>query len=94
MVSGAHRVDTTKAAALLGVDGLNRATPDQVFAATGQRIGGVSPVAHPSQLRTLVDSALQDYQIVWAAGGVPHAVFPTNFDELVQITCGTAADIA
>jgi hypothetical protein len=30
---------------------------------------------------------------VWAAGGHPHYVFPTTFDELVRITSGTPADV-
>lgn len=94
LTSGAHRVDTGKVAALVGTGRLRRADPDFVHTATGQRIGGVAPVAHPSRLRTVVDTALAGYPQVWAAGGVPHAVFPTTFDELVRLTGGTAADVA
>ncbi len=94
LTSGAHRVDTAKAAALLGTPALSRATPEFVHAATGQRIGGVAPVGHPVPLRTLVDTALERYPQVWAAGGVAHAVFPTTFAELVRLTGGTPADVA
>jgi prolyl-tRNA editing enzyme YbaK/EbsC (Cys-tRNA(Pro) deacylase) len=94
LTSGAHRVDTAKVAALVGTQALRRATPEFVFAATGQRIGGVAPVAHPAPVRTIVDTALATFETVWAAGGVPHAVFPTTFDELVRITGGTPADVA
>ena len=94
LTSGAHRVDTAKVAALVGTAALRRASADFVHAATGQRIGGVAPVAHPTRLRTLVDTALRDHPQVWAAGGVPHAVFPTTFDELVRLTEGTPADVA
>jgi prolyl-tRNA editing enzyme YbaK/EbsC (Cys-tRNA(Pro) deacylase) len=45
-------------------------------------------------VRTLVDTALADHPQVWAAGGIPHAVFPTTFDDLVRITGGTPADVA
>ena len=93
LTSGAHRVDTAKVAALVGTAELSRATPEFVYAATGQRIGGVAPVAHPKPLRTLVDVALAAYPQVWAAGGIPHAVFPTTFDELVRLTGGTPADV-
>ena len=31
---------------------------------------------------------------VWAAGGIPHAVFPTTHAELVRLTAGTPADVA
>lgn len=94
MTSGAHRVDTGKVAALVGTAKLKRADPDFVHAATGQRIGGVAPVAHPAPLRTVVDVALAAYPQVWAAGGIPHAVFPTTFDELIMLTDGEAAEVA
>jgi prolyl-tRNA editing enzyme YbaK/EbsC (Cys-tRNA(Pro) deacylase) len=94
LASGAHRVDTGKVAALLGTASLRRASPDFVFASTGQRIGGVAPVGHPAPLPTVVDRALAGYPQIWAAGGIPHAVFPTTFDELVRLTDGTAADVA
>ncbi|GEL22842.1 aminoacyl-tRNA deacylase [Pseudonocardia sulfidoxydans NBRC 16205] len=94
LTSGAHRVDTGKVAAALGVSSVGRATPEFVRAATGQPIGGVAPVGHPAPVRTLVDRALAAHDEVWAAGGIPHAVFPTTFDELVAVTGGTPADVA
>ncbi|MGH3025569.1 MAG: YbaK/EbsC family protein [Gaiellaceae bacterium] len=94
LTSGAHRVDTAKVAALVGTARLARATPEFVHTATGQRIGGVAPVAHPVPIPTIVDLALAGFPQVWAAGGIPHAVFPTTFDELVRITGGTPADVA
>jgi prolyl-tRNA editing enzyme YbaK/EbsC (Cys-tRNA(Pro) deacylase) len=94
LTSGAHRVDTGKVARLLGTARLVRADPAFVHAATGQRIGGVAPVAHPRPLRTLIDTSLADYPQVWAAGGIPHAVFPTTFAELVRLTGGEPAEVA
>jgi prolyl-tRNA editing enzyme YbaK/EbsC (Cys-tRNA(Pro) deacylase) len=94
LTSGAHRVDTGKVAALIGVGRVRRASPEFVRAATGQAIGGIAPVGHPAPLRTLVDRALQQYDEVWAAGGIPHAVFPTTCAELVTVTGGELADIA
>ena len=94
VTSGAHRVDTAKAAAQFGTARLTRATPELVRSATGQPIGGVSPVAHPGPLRTLVDNDLARYPQVWAAGGIPHAVFPTTYDELLGLTGGEPADVA
>jgi prolyl-tRNA editing enzyme YbaK/EbsC (Cys-tRNA(Pro) deacylase) len=94
LTSGAHRVDTAKVAALVGVSMLKRATPDFVRTHTGQPIGGVAPVGHPNPLRTLVDTALEQYDEIWAAGGIPHAVFPTTYAELLRITSGTPAEVA
>lgn len=94
LTSGAHRVDTAKVAALIGVAKVGRASPEFVKEATGQVIGGVSPVGHPAPVRTLVDRALAAFAEVWAAGGIAHAVFPTTFDELLAITGGEPADVA
>ena len=47
LTSGAHRVDTAKIAAELGIAKLRRATPEFVKEHTGQSIGGVAPVGHP-----------------------------------------------
>ncbi len=93
LTSGAHRVDTSRAAALAGAASVRRADPDFVRAATGQVIGGVAPVGHPQPLRTLVDVWLDKYDVVWAAAGHAHTVFPTSFAELIRITGGTPADI-
>jgi prolyl-tRNA editing enzyme YbaK/EbsC (Cys-tRNA(Pro) deacylase) len=94
LTSGAHRVNTAKVGAELGVGTLRRADPEFVYASTGQRIGGVAPIGHPRPITTLVDTALRDYDIVWAAAGHAHTVFPTSFDELVRITSGTPLDVS
>ena len=94
MTSGAHRVDTGLVAGLLGVQQVRRADADLVRTATGFAIGGVAPVGHPAPLRTLVDTDLAQYDVIWAAAGHPHAVFPTSHDELLRLTGGTPAQVA
>jgi prolyl-tRNA editing enzyme YbaK/EbsC (Cys-tRNA(Pro) deacylase) len=93
MTSGAHRVDTARVAALIGAREVARADARSVREWTGQVIGGVGPVAHPAPLRTLVDTWLAKYDVVWAAAGHPHTVFPTSYDELIRITSGSPADV-
>lgn len=94
MTSGAHRVDTEKVAAALGVDGLGRADADFVRRHTGFAIGGVAPLGHPRPLRTLVDASLAEHDRIWAAAGHPRTVFPTTFTELVRITGGEVVQVA
>jgi prolyl-tRNA editing enzyme YbaK/EbsC (Cys-tRNA(Pro) deacylase) len=94
MTSGAHRVDTSLLAQTLGKQSIKRADADFVRQHTGQVIGGVAPVGHPSPLRTVVDTALANYPTLWAAGGHPHAVFPTTYAELVRITSGAELPVA
>src|SRR3954454_22385505 len=56
LTSGAHRVDTGKVAADIGVPALRRAKPEFVRQHTGQVIGGVSPIGHPAPVPTYIDS--------------------------------------
>jgi prolyl-tRNA editing enzyme YbaK/EbsC (Cys-tRNA(Pro) deacylase) len=94
MTSGAHRVDTAFVASSLAIASVGRAAPEQVRLWTGQAIGGVAPVGHPEPLRTLVDEWLARYEVIWAAAGSPHTVFPTSYDELLRITSGTPLSVA
>jgi len=94
LASGAHRVDTGKVAALLGVTRVRRATPEFVLAATGQEVGGVAPVGHPAPLRTVVDVDLAAFPVLWAGGGDHHTMFSATYDELLRLTGGQAAAVA
>jgi prolyl-tRNA editing enzyme YbaK/EbsC (Cys-tRNA(Pro) deacylase) len=93
LTSGAHRVDTAKVAADLGVSKLGRAKPEFVREHTGQTIGGVSPIAHPSPVPTYIDPWLQKYDEVWAAAGHASAVFNSTYDELVTMTGATELEV-
>jgi prolyl-tRNA editing enzyme YbaK/EbsC (Cys-tRNA(Pro) deacylase) len=88
MTSGRHRVDTAALSGLLGEGPIERATPEQVRAATGQVIGGVAPLGHPAPIRSIVDVALRDYPRLSAAAGTPDTVFMLSYDELLRITGG------
>jgi prolyl-tRNA editing enzyme YbaK/EbsC (Cys-tRNA(Pro) deacylase) len=90
MTSGAHRVDLDRVRVDHGLD-LHRASADFVRAHTSQPIGGVAPVGHPAPIRTLVDRDLAAYDPLWAAGGIPHAVFPLTYADLVRLTNGLEA---
>ena len=93
IASGANRVDETKIAALLGqVPGKADAT--FVREVTGYAIGGIPPLAHASPLTTVVDRDLLRYDVVHAAGGTPHAMFPIRPVDLVRVAGGRVADVA
>ena len=86
ITSGRHRVDTKLVAEKLGVAKLHRVDADYVTEKSGFSIGGVSPVGWVSQATILIDEALNDYEVVWAAAGHPHSVYPTTFAELLECT--------
>ena len=86
ITSGRHRVDTDLVASNLGIEKLGRVDADYVKEQSGFSIGGVAPVGWVSSATILIDEALNDYDVVWAAAGHPHAVYPTSFAELLAIT--------
>ena len=90
ITSGRHRVDTELVAKNLGVEKLHRADADFVKNASGFSIGGVSPVGWVNKPEIiLIDQALNDYDVAWAAAGHPHSVYPTSFEELARVTGAT-----
>src|SRR3954447_2169142 len=94
LTSGAHRVDTAKVAAEIGVGSLRRAAPEFVRQHTGQVIGGVSPIGHPAPVPTYLDSWLRRHDVVWAAAGHPAAGFSTTYDELATMTGASELEVA
>ncbi len=93
LTSGAHRVDVAATAERIGAGKLARASAVFVRQHTGQVIGGVSPIGHPSPVRTYLDRWLKKYDVIWAAAGHPAAVFSTTYDELLAMTDATEIDV-
>ena len=87
ITSGRHRVDTELVAKQLGEDKLDRVDADYVKEKSGFSIGGVAPIGWINQPRiVIIDQALNDYEVVWAAAGHPYAVFSTTYSELLKYT--------
>jgi prolyl-tRNA editing enzyme YbaK/EbsC (Cys-tRNA(Pro) deacylase) len=90
ITSGRHRVDTELVAKNLNIPELGRADANYVKEVSGYSVGGVSPIGWISTPEiTLIDEALNDYEVVWAASGHPHAVYPTSYTELIACTGAT-----
>jgi prolyl-tRNA editing enzyme YbaK/EbsC (Cys-tRNA(Pro) deacylase) len=61
-----------------------------IFPMVSKATGGVSPIGWITTPEiTVIDQALNDYEIVWAASGHPHAVYPTSYTELIACTGAT-----
>jgi len=86
ITSGRHRVDTELVAKTLGIEKLGRVDADYVKGKSGFSIGGVAPIGWVSPATIVIDQALNDYEVVWAAAGHPHAVYPTSYAELIECT--------
>jgi Cys-tRNA(Pro) deacylase len=94
LVSGAHRLDPSRLAAALGAAEVTRADGETVRAATGYAIGGVPPFGHEQPLPVLMDRALLDHDVVWAAAGRPDAVFEVTPADLERVSGAILADLA
>lgn len=92
LVSGSNRLDVDRLGLALGCT-IARADAAAVRAATSFAIGGVAPLGHPAPLPVYIDRDLLQYDVVWAAAGTPHAVFPISPATLVQATGGTVLDL-
>lgn len=88
MTSGGHRVDLDVLARSTGAATIAMAPASVVREATGQAIGGVAPVGHPTRLRTYIDEDLREHGEIWAAAGHPHTVMPLTFETLQHLTDG------
>ena len=93
LVSGANRLDMERLAAHLGRP-VRRASADEVREATGFGIGGVPPVGHTRPLTVFIDRDLVAYDVVYAAAGTSHAVFPITPADLQRVTGGVVVDLA
>jgi prolyl-tRNA editing enzyme YbaK/EbsC (Cys-tRNA(Pro) deacylase) len=87
LVSGADRLDPARLAAAVGATVVRRADGDEARAATGFAIGGVPPFGHIRALRVVMDERLLAHDVVWAAAGLPDAVFRARPRDL-QATSG------
>src|SRR3954451_17807575 len=73
VASGRNRIDNDKVCVALDCAEPRIASHDEVRAATGFPIGGVPPIGHG--LPVLFDSALLEYELVYAAGGDANTLF-------------------
>jgi len=69
-------VDLERLAAVVGRRDIRRATAREADELTGFTIGGIPPFGHGQRARVIMDPELTRYETVWAAAGLPTAVFP------------------
>ena len=61
---------------MTGEPDIRRATAREANDLTGFSIGGIPPIGHSRPVRVIMDPDLGRYPVVWAAAGLPTAVFP------------------
>jgi len=94
LVSGADRLDTARLASVLGATSVRRATADEARAATGYAIGGIPPLGHAQPVPVVIDTHLLEHRMVWAAAGLPDAVFSVDPRALAEAAGAQVAEVA
>lgn len=93
VVSGSNRVDTSKIESATDLR-LEKADAAFVKEKVGYAIGGIPPIAHKQELRTILDPDLKQYEVIWAAAGTPNAVFELKSSDLESLTKGKWIELA
>ncbi|MFF2505182.1 YbaK/EbsC family protein [Streptomyces sp. NPDC058067] len=93
LMDGASRVDVDLVRRELGAEKVTRAKADVVRETTGYAIGGIPPFGHLTRTRVLADRSLLDHDVVWAAAGNPHAVFPMDPKSLIAHAGADLVDV-
>ncbi|MFE9679700.1 YbaK/EbsC family protein [Streptomyces sp. NPDC006259] len=93
LMDGASRVDVELVRKHLGAHKVTRAAADVVRETTGYAIGGVPPFGHRTRTRVLADRNLLAHDVVWAAAGTPHTVFPMTPEALVEHAGADIVDV-
>jgi len=94
LMSGANRVDTARLGAVVGRSDVRRASAKEANELTGFVIGGIPPFGHDRRIRVVMDPDLGRFAMVWAAAGLPNAVFPISPVSLRVLADAEVAPIA
>jgi len=86
--NGLARVDRRKLAKYLeiGRKWARFATPEQALEITGFVVGSMPPFGHLTRMRTLVDRAVSDQEVIFGGGGDINAMMRLTPVELIKVT--------
>ncbi len=93
IVPGDKRLDMTKLANIVGCKP-RLAKPKEVAEKTGYNVGGVPPVALPSNVKLIIDESLLDLDRVYGGGGEDGVLLEFSPKELVELVKPLIAKIS
>ena len=94
LIAGDKKCSLNKLKKILKKKDVSMANADEVKKNTGFSIGGVSQVAHLTNLDVLIDKSLNRFKFIFAAAGHPNCVFKITYDQLTKITKGSEEEIS
>ena len=90
---GTGRVDRTRLAAASGSAKLRVADAHDVLRVTGYPAGGVAPLALPSHLPVIVDTAVVELPVAWGGAGREDLLLRVAPADIVRLNNATVAEI-
>ena len=94
LCSGDNRVSLVRLEEIFRTKDVRRATAEEAKAHTGYAIGGVPPFAYTGKIELILDEDVVGFDTVWAAAGLPDAVFEISVNDLERLTAAGSAAIA
>jgi prolyl-tRNA editing enzyme YbaK/EbsC (Cys-tRNA(Pro) deacylase) len=91
---GDRRVSEELLCSAIGAEAVSRTTADEARRITGYAIGGVPPFAHETVCDTVMDEGMTRFDTVWAAAGLPDAVFEIAVADLRHLAQAKSVRIA
>ncbi len=94
--NGLAKVEQRKVAARLGV-GRKRvkfASPERALEITGYVVGSMPPFGHRQKLRTFVDPAITEMEVIFGGGGEINAMMRLTPAELLRMTGGEVLEVS
>jgi Cys-tRNA(Pro) deacylase len=91
---GDRRVSEERLREAVGANEVRRTTAEEAKRYTGYAIGGVPPFAHETPCETVIDEDMSRFERVWAAAGLPDAVFEIAVADLRRLAEAKTARIA
>jgi Cys-tRNA(Pro) deacylase len=91
---GDRRVSEERLREAVGAVAVRRTTADEAKRFSGYAIGGVPPFAHETDCETVIDDDMSRFETVWAAAGLPDAVFEIAVADLRRLADARSARIA
>jgi Cys-tRNA(Pro)/Cys-tRNA(Cys) deacylase len=90
----AWEIDTKAVARALNAKRISTCKPPDAERITGYVVGGISPIAQKSRLRTVLDSGARDYDRVYVSGGRRGMDISLSPTDLISVTQAEIASIA
>lgn len=94
VLSGDHRLDVQKLAAVTGAARSRRAELDEARRATGYAPGGTAVFGLANDLRIFADNGIRRNNPIWSAAGTPDAIYPIALEDFDRAVGPTWVDIA